>query len=78
MIIITIISDKRKKNSHNRKREISVTWMNEISVYTLEILENSLKRNFDILSEKNNISRDELFEEFFTEGFYDIIIEDID
>lgn len=52
--------------------------MNEISVYTLEILENSLKRNFDILSEKNNISRVELFEEFFTEGVYDIIIEDID
>lgn len=64
----------RIKNGKENSREISC--MEEFLVYTFGALENSFKRNIDILAAKiNNMSPVELFEEFYIKCVYDAIKE---
>ena len=75
----SIISDKiKEKKSRKRKRETPlVEWTNETPTYTFGTLGNSSKRNFDLLiTNASNMSPTELFEEFFTESVYGMIVEE--
>ncbi|KFM60345.1 PiggyBac transposable element-derived protein 2, partial [Stegodyphus mimosarum] len=72
-----IISDKKKENNSRKRKRESIVWTNESPAYTFGNLENLSKRNSDILTaQTNNMSPVELFEEFFTESVYDMIVEE--
>ncbi|XP_035222261.1 piggyBac transposable element-derived protein 2-like [Stegodyphus dumicola] len=72
-----IISDKKKENNSRKRKRESIVWTNESPAYTFGNLENLSKRNSDILiAQTNNMSPVELFEEFFTESVYDMIVEE--
>lgn len=74
----SIISDKKRKTIPvNVKEKCQLYGRMKPRLIHLRLLQNSSKRNSDILTaDSNNMSPVELFEEFLTESVYDMIVEE--
>lgn len=74
----SIISDKKRKTIPvNVKEKYQLYGRMKPRLIHLRLLQNSSKRNSDILTaDSNNMSPVELFEEFLTESVYDMIVEE--